>query len=189
MILDVHSEASYLLGPKRRSCVGGHFFLGSMPTNSAPIHLNAPIHATCGIIRLVAVSAAEAGLAALFLNVKETKILPLTLEEMGYPRPKTPIHVDNATVTGIVNSTIKRKRSQLMEMRYFWLLDQACQKYMSFIYHPGLENLGDYYTKAFFGKNMQQKQPLYVHKKRSPRTLLQAQLPHTRRGCVGIIRD
>ena len=76
-----------------------------------------------------------------------------------------------------------------MEMRYFWLLDQECQKYMKFLYHPGLENLGGDYTKDFFGRDMIRKQPLYVHMQRSPRRLLWAQLPHTRRGCVGIVRD
>ena len=61
-----------------------------------------------------------------------------------------------------------------MEMRYFWLLDQECQKCMKFRYHPGLENLGDYYTKAFSGKELQQKRLLYVYMKKSPMQLLQA---------------
>ena len=108
MILNVHSNASYLSAPKGQSRVGGHFFLGSVPQDGKPIPLNAPIHATCGIICLVTALAAKAELAALFLNAKETKILCLTLEEMGYPQPQTPIHVDNTTVTGIVNSTIKQ---------------------------------------------------------------------------------
>ena len=60
---------------------------------------------------------------------------------MGYSQPKTPIHVDNTTVIGIVNSTIKCQQLPAMEMRYFWLLDQEYQNYMDFKYHPGLENM------------------------------------------------
>ena len=56
---------------------------------------------------LVASSSVEAELAALFLNAKETKIIRLTLKEMGYPQPKKTIHIDNTIVVDIVNNTIK----------------------------------------------------------------------------------
>ena len=79
---------------------------------------------TCAILKLVAASAAEAELGALFLNAQEARIIRLTLTEMGHPQPPTPVHVDNSTAVGIVNNTIKRQRSRAMEMRYFWLLDQ-----------------------------------------------------------------
>ena len=143
----------------------------------------------CGILRLVAMSAAEAELGALFVNAREAKIIRLTLLEMGYPQPCTPIHVDNTTVTGIVNNTIKRQRSRAMEMRYFWLLQQEQQKIFKFIYQPGQENLANYYTKAFTGKEMLRQRPFYVHMKESPRILHRANLPHTRRGCVKSKRD
>ena len=184
MILNVHSDASYLTATKARSRIGGHFFLGSIPRDGQPIKLNGPIHVTCGILRLVAASAAEAELGALFVNAKDARIIRLTLEEMGYPQPRTPIHVDNTTVTGIVNNTIKRQRSRAMEMRYFWLLDQIAQKNFAYIYQPGQENLGDYHTKPFNREEMKRKRPYYVHEKNSPRYLLRAQLPRTRQGCV-----
>ena len=184
MILNVHSDASYLTATKARSRIGGHFFLGSIPRDGQPIKLNGPIHVTCGILQLVAASAAEAELGALFVNAKDARIIRLTLEEMGYPQPRTPIHVDNTTVTGIVNNTIKRQRSRAMEMRYFWLLDQIAQKNFAYIYQPGQENLGDYHTKPFNGKEMIRKRPYYVHENNSPRYLLRAQLPRTRQGCV-----
>ncbi len=44
MILNVHSDASYLSAPKARSRVGGYFFLGSLPRNGDPIKLNGAIH-------------------------------------------------------------------------------------------------------------------------------------------------
>ena len=189
MILNVHSDASYLTAPKGRSRIGGHFFLGSQPVDNEPIKLNAPILSMCGILRLVAMSAAEAELGALFVNAREAKIIRLTLLEMGYPQPCTPVHIDNTTVTGIVNNTIKRQRSRAMEMRYFWLLQQEQQKIFKFIYQPGQENLANYYTKAFTGKEMLRQRPFYVHMKESPRILHRANLPHTRRGCVKSKRD
>ena len=122
MVLNVHSDASYLTAPKARSRAGGHFFLGSLPTDGCPIRLNGAILTQCAILKCVAASAAEAELCALFLNAMDAKIIQLTLEEMGHPQPATPIHVDNSTAVGIVNNTIKRQRSRAMNMRYFWLL-------------------------------------------------------------------
>jgi hypothetical protein len=37
-------------------------------------------------------SAAKAKLGALFLNCKEGIIFRLTLEELGHPQPRTPVH-------------------------------------------------------------------------------------------------
>ncbi len=99
------------------------FFLGSLPIDHEPIQLNGNIAIICTILRLVAASAAEAELGALFLNTHEAKVIRLTIHELGHKQPPTPIHIDNTTAVGIVNNTIKRQRSRAMEMRYFWLLD------------------------------------------------------------------
>ena len=124
------------------------FFLGSIPQDGQPIKLNGAIHVTCTILKLVASSAAEAELGALFLNAQEATIMRLILQEMGHPQPPTPIHIDNTTAVGIVNGTIKRQRSRTMEMRYFWLLDRQAQLNFAFHYTPGHKNLGDYPSKA-----------------------------------------
>ena len=151
MILNIHSDASYLTAPKARSRAGGHCFLGSVPIDGKHIQLNGPIHSVSVILKHVASSAAEAELGALFLNACEAKIMRLTLLELGHPQPATPIHIENTPVVGIVNNTVKRQRSRMMEMRYFWLLDGEAHKYFSFHYHPGQENLGDFHTKSFSG--------------------------------------
>jgi hypothetical protein len=86
MILNVHSDASYLSAPRARSRAAGYFFLGSMPTDGQPIFLNGAIQVICTILKFVAASAAEAELGALFLNAKEAKIIRLTLQELrGIP--------------------------------------------------------------------------------------------------------
>ncbi len=71
MILNVHSDVLYLSAPKACSRAGGYFFLGSIPQDGDPIKLNGVIHITCTILKLVAASAAEAELGALFLNAQE----------------------------------------------------------------------------------------------------------------------
>jgi hypothetical protein len=187
MILNIHSDASYLTAPKARSRAGGIYFLGSVPIDGKPIRLNGPIHSLSAILKHVAASAAEAELGALFLNAQEAKIMRLTIFELGHPQPPNPIHIDNKTVVGIVNNTIKGQRSRMMEMRYFWLLDGEAQKYFAFHYHPGHENLGDFHTKSFSSKDTQIVIPYYVHTSQSPRQLVRALLPSTRRGCVGNI--
>ncbi len=107
MILNIHSDASYLSAPKARSRAGGYFFLGSLPRDGDPIRLNGAIHISCTILKLIAASAAEAELGALFLNAQEAKIMRLVLTELGHPQPPTPIHIDNTTTVGIINSTVK----------------------------------------------------------------------------------
>ena len=71
--------------------------------------MNGAVHSLCQILKFVAASAAEAELGALYLNVKQGRIIRLALEEMGHPQPPTPINCDNLTTTGIVNGTVKRQ--------------------------------------------------------------------------------
>eukprot|EP00956_Cyclotella_meneghiniana_P018821 scaffold31709_cov41-Cyclotella_meneghiniana.AAC.11 len=123
MILNVHSNASYLSAKDSKSRVSGYFFMGSLPRDRQPIKLNGAISIICSILKFVASSAAEAELGALFLIAKEANIMRLTLHELGHPQPPTPIHVDNSTTVGIVNNTVKHQKSRSMEMGYFWLLE------------------------------------------------------------------
>ena len=106
MILNVHSDASYLTAPKARSRIGGHFFLGKLPIDNEPIFINGPILSLCTVLRTVAASAAEAELGALFHNAKEAKVIQLILNELGHPQPPTPIHIDNTTVTVFITKIL-----------------------------------------------------------------------------------
>ena len=184
MVLNIHSDASYLSAPKARSRAGGFFFLGSVPKDGNPISLNGAVHITCTILKLVAASAAEAELGALFLNAQEAKVLRLMLNELGHHQPKIPIHIDNTTAVGICNNTIKRQRSRAMEMRYWWLVDSDAQDIFEFHYHPGLENLGDYPSKHHPAHVHQHVRPFYVHETNSPTLLPRAAKPSSRRGCA-----
>jgi hypothetical protein len=104
MICNVHSDASYLSAPCACSCAGNYFFLVSLPVDGDPIKLNDAIHITCTILKLIAALAAEAELGAFCLNAQETKVLRLTLLELGHPQPPRPIHITNTSIVGIVNN-------------------------------------------------------------------------------------
>ena len=106
MVLNIHSDASYLTASRGRNRAGGYFFLGSIPHNRKNIKLNGNISITCTILKLVAASADEAELGALFINTQGARIIRLMLHELGHPQPPTPIHINNTTAVIIVNSTI-----------------------------------------------------------------------------------
>jgi hypothetical protein len=119
MIMNIHSDASYLLetGAQIRAC--SHFFMGWMPQNGEPIKINSAFYVNATILKFVVVSAAEAELGALFHNYQDGIIFQKTLADMGHLQPKTPVHCDNATAVGIANNTIKRQHSRSMEIRFF----------------------------------------------------------------------
>ena len=59
--------------------------------------------------KFIASSVAEADLGALSMNVKEEKILRLTLEELGHKQPPTAINYDNSTSTIIAKQHCQTK--------------------------------------------------------------------------------
>jgi hypothetical protein len=61
MVLNVHSNGSYLTAAGARIQAGGHFFLGFLPKDGCPIRLNGTILSLSTILKL-------------FLNVQEAKI-------------------------------------------------------------------------------------------------------------------
>jgi hypothetical protein len=137
--------------------------MGWSPQNSNPIQLNGAFFTLCALLQFVVASAAEAELGALFLNCKEGMIFCLTLEELGHPQPKTPIHCNNATAVGIANNTVKRQCSRSMKMRYFWVCDKVAQDAYNVRWHPGQENLADYQSKHHLGVHHHAVCPWYLH--------------------------
>jgi hypothetical protein len=137
MAMNIHLDTSYLSKPNARSRACGNFFMGSLPTDEKPMKLNGAFHMLCLILRFVVASAAKAELGALFPNCQEGMIFKSTLEDMGHPQPKIPMHCENATAVGIVNNTIKRQRSQAMEMRYFGLVKKMHKMSICLIGTPG----------------------------------------------------
>lgn len=147
MVLNVHSDASYLSERKARSRSGGLFFMSSSfnPTNGAKV--NGAIHVLSAIMKNVLSSAAEAEVAALFENSQEACSRRTTLAELGHPQPPTPIQTDNSIAHGIVNDTVKQKRSKAMDMRFYWLRARISQGQFQVHWAPGITNWADYFTK------------------------------------------
>ena len=129
MKLYVDSDASYLSAPKARSRVVGHFYLGDKLNEGktvpdGPVMGNGAIYNEVSILRNVMSSAAETEIAALFKNCKTALVLHNTLEDMGYPQHKTPIVTDNITAKNIIHSTVKQKRTKMMDMRFYCIRDK-----------------------------------------------------------------
>ena len=187
MVLNIHSDASYLSEPRARSRLGGTYFMGSLPQNGKPITINGPIQIHASICKFVVTSAAEAELGALFYNIQEGTILRLALEELGHAQPPTPVHCDNITAVGITNDSVKKQRSRAMEMRFFRVTDQVALGNFNVTWHPGQENLADYFTKHFDAKHHQAVRPWYLLMHNSPRILPRALAPSALKGCVGTL--
>jgi hypothetical protein len=120
-------------------------------------------------------SVAESEVGACFHNAQSGAPLQVTLTELGHIQPPTPLRTDNSTAFGILNETIKQKRSKAMDMRYHWLTDRVRQKQFDVYWRPGRENIGDYhatYHSAQYHKNMR---GLILHESNSL---------HALRGCV-----
>jgi hypothetical protein len=125
MILNIHSDASYLSVSSARSRLAGLFFLGKKSPEQET--LNGSILNVAAVIKNVVASAAESEVGACFHNAPIGAPLRVTLTELGHTQPPTPLRTDNSTAYGIVNETIKN-RSKAMEMRYHWLTDRVRQK-------------------------------------------------------------
>ncbi len=189
MILNVHSDASYLSESDARSHACVHFSMGWSPTNGNPINLNGAFFTLCMILCFVVASAAKAELGALFLNCKEGMIFRLMLEELGHPQPKTHMHCGNATAVGITNNTVKPQQSRYMEMRYFWVCDKVAQDAYDIRWHPGQENLADYQSEHHSGAHHKDVRPWYLHEENLPLVLPRATRPSSLKGYVGTLPE
>jgi hypothetical protein len=126
MILHIHSDASYLSVSNARSRLGGLFFCGNKSPHED--NLNGSILNIASVIKNVFASAAESEVGACFHNAQSGAPLRVTLAELGHIQPPTPLRTDNSTAFGILNETIKQKRSKAMDMIYHWLTDRVRQK-------------------------------------------------------------
>ena len=90
MILNVESDAAYLVLPNAKSRIAGFFQLTDRhPTNNKSP--NGPLLVECKTIKHVVTSAAEAETSALFHNAKTSIPIRRILIALGHPQPPTPI--------------------------------------------------------------------------------------------------
>ena len=163
MILNIHSDGSYLSLPKARSRAGGYYYLSFKTLDQSKCPHNGPIYVLSRILKNVLASAAEVEIGATYANAQEAIPIRNTLIDMGHPQPPTPIQVDNTTAVGFANKSIKQKRSKAIDMRYYWIQDRTEQKQFHIYWSPGVTNKGDYHTKHFPTSHHRKVRSLYLH--------------------------
>jgi hypothetical protein len=90
MILNIHSDASYLSEREAKSRAEGFFYMGSSADTANRLTKWA-ILIISTVLKHVMSSAAEAEIGAVFINAKEGTVLRTTFEELGHPHPPTPL--------------------------------------------------------------------------------------------------
>ena len=134
---------------------------GEMPTHNSPIHI------VSGIMKNVMASAAEAETGASFTCGQEGCPIRTTLEELGHKQPPTPIYTDNETSKGILAGTIKQRRSNAIDMRFYWLQDRIKQGQYTIHWRRGDQNLADYHTKHHPPQHHKKMRSTYLHEPES----------------------
>jgi hypothetical protein len=153
MTLHVDTDAAYLVLPKAKSRIAGHYFLSDRPppapTKPDP-HPKVPIHTECKTLPNVVSSAAEAECGGLYLNSQTAVPIRDALISIGHPQPPTPIKTGNATALGIVLNLMKPKGSKTWDdVRYHWIEDRVQMGHIRPYWDKGSCNWADYFTKHF----------------------------------------
>ena len=192
MILNVHSDAAYLVAPEARSRAGGFHFLGTKNRSQ----FNGPLLVLARTIKNVMTSAAESEISALFMNAREAIPIRRALINLGHQQPPTPIISDNSTAVGIIKGTMKQKQSKSFNKEHNWLRDRMLRGYFDYHWEKGSTNLGDYPTKKHPPQHHRRVRPIQLYiKDESPTTMEQCstilQSAHspksfdmTKQGCV-----
>jgi hypothetical protein len=126
----------------------------------------------------VIASAAESEVGACFHNAQSGAPLRVTLTEMGHTQPPTLLRTDSSTAFGILNETIKQKKSKAMDMIYHWLTDRVRQKQFDVYWRTGRENLGDCHIKHHSAQHHKDMRGLILH---------HANILQVLRGCVRLL--
>jgi hypothetical protein len=171
MQLEIDGDASYLSETKARSRAGGYFYLSNKrpnpavpPTTEDPLPMNnGSVHVHCSIMPMVVSSAAEAEVGQAYYNAKDGTVLRTALEEMGHPQPPTPLACDNSASVGILNDSVRQRRSKAMDMRFYWVKDRIKQGHYHLYWRPGNSNRGDYFTKHHSPAHHRLMRPQYLY--------------------------
>ena len=131
--------------------------------DAPPSLLNGAIHINSSIMNNVMASATEAEVGALFYNAQDGCTFWQCLDFLGHPQPATPIQTDNACAEGIINDTVKQKRSKAIDMRFYWVRDRVRQGQFNIYWKKGQDNKADYFTKHHSPSHHRAMRPIYLH--------------------------
>ena len=85
MILNIDSDAAYLVAPKERRRVAGYFQLTSIPNIKEYPKLNGAVLVDCKTLHHVVSSAAEAETCGIFHNAQVAIPIRILLQILNYP--------------------------------------------------------------------------------------------------------
>ena len=102
-----------------RSRARGYRYLGN---NDGKL-FNDPIYILAKVINAVMSSAADAECGSLYINASDAVHFIIILWGLEHQHRPVPIKTDNSTADGIMNRTMKRKRSEAFDMKHWWLVD------------------------------------------------------------------
>ena len=156
MIMNVDSDAAYLVMPKARSRIAGYYYF----SDANGTYLNAPFLIICKTLKHVVSSAAEAETGGLFINGQEIISIRRILHSLGHPQPPTPLKTDNSTSYGFVHNNIKLKKAKAWDMRFHWLREKMAQNNLRIFWEKGSNNFADYFTKHHSTKHHEKIRPL-----------------------------
>ncbi len=116
MVLNVDSDAAYLVLAWARSRLAGHFFLSSPGSPTQIASPNGTVLIECKTIWHIVSSAVEAETAAFFHNAQTACPIWHVLISLGHPQPPTPLKTDNATANAFIHQAMRHKKSKSWDM-------------------------------------------------------------------------
>ena len=128
------------------------------------------------VIKNAMASAAEAEIGAPFMNAQEAVGSRNCLEAIGHPQPPTPLKTDNSTANGIIDNTVKQKRSKATDARFHWLQDGTKQGQFCICWDSGKHDHADFHTKHHPVSCHRTNRPVHAH--------IEGVSPSSQQGCV-----
>ena len=170
MLLCSHTDAYYLSVSKARSCAAAYFYLstdnGSLlpPDHESKISArpNGAVHVMSTVMQHVLLSATEADVGATFYGCQDAVPLRNKLAKLGHVQGATLIITDNECCEGILNNTVKQRRSKAVDMRFYWVKCRIAQGQFKLLWRSGRENLADFFTKLHAKVHHKITRPIYV---------------------------
>ena len=110
MILNIDSDATYLVAPKARSRVAGYYHLTSNPKTTTNPRLNGAIHVECKTLRHVVSSVVKEEVRGWGHNSQIAIPIRTLLHALNHPQTPPPVKTDNSKPIGFIYDNIYQKR-------------------------------------------------------------------------------
>jgi hypothetical protein len=73
------------------------------------------------------------------------------------------METDNTTATGYSSRTTKQKRTNAMDMRFYWIKDPVKQGQFNVYWGAGFQNLADYFEYHHSPAHRKRIRDVYIH--------------------------